>query len=162
MALISDDTLISICPTYGKAKVGWIFPDGSVVQTEFHGHRDALPVEYRERYDELLEQYNRDMDEDLESLEPGEHPALHRFDPEGDSNRQLLRELAEKGYMRFGLWVTDSGGKTVNLDLDGSPKGVRDQHDLIAMIVAGLNIENVYLADATQYGYKRKRQKQFG
>jgi hypothetical protein len=159
MPLVSDDILLSIRPTDGVAKVGWIFPDGAVVQVPFYGHHDALPQQYRDRYLELVEQYNREMDDDLASLEPDEHPAMHRFDPEGDSNLRLLEELAHDGYLRFGLWTRDGD---VVLDLDGSPQSVTKHHDLIAYMVAALAVETVYLADATRYGYKRRRQKQFG
>ncbi len=158
MTTITDDILISICPTLGKAKVGWIFPDGSVVEVDHFYHHTALPEKYQARYIELVDRYNEQMEDDLAALEPDEHPAMHRFDPQGDSNQQLLRELADDGFLRFGLWCN---ADAANLDLDGSKNGVKIHHDLIAYIVAGLDIKNVYLNDVTSYNYKRVRQKQF-
>lgn len=158
--MIPDDVLMTISNRLAarSGAVGWIFPDGSVVLCETHEHYRALPAEYQDRYAELLEIYKEEMYAELDSLGPDEHPAMHRFDPENDTARELLREIAQKGFLRLGVWRQVDGLK---IELDGQQDGVRLHHDVIAYMVAALNVSDVYLGNSSSYNYRRVRQKQF-
>jgi hypothetical protein len=162
--MIPDNILRQIAPkpaaigSMDHAKVGWVFPDGSVVPCRVMAHRDVLPEQYRERYATLLEEYDRDWYEGLDA-NPDEHPEWHRYNPEWDCNRQLLTDLGEANYVRFGLFCPEAG--TVKLELEGSSRGLKTHHDIIAYMVAALGVGDVWWTDSASYSYKRKRQRQF-
>lgn len=163
--MIADDLLRKLIPhpfevgTLAHARAGWIYPDGSVVPCDPMKHRDALPEEYRERYQELLDQYEDSWNDYVESLEPNDHVEWHYYNPESDCNRSLLRELAERGYMRLGIWRMQPS-QEVNIELEGSKNTLKQRHDLLAYLVAGTGAETVYFTNAESYS--RKRQRQFG
>lgn len=100
------------------------------------------------------------MDEDLDSLDPDEHPALHRFDPEGHTTSDHLREISRLGYMRIGV-MSDYRDNSLVLEVNGNKESLKRHHDVISYIVAGLDIREVWFTDYESYSFSRKRQKQF-
>ena len=112
--MIPDSTLRLIVPKpfvsglTDHMRAGWIFPDRSLVPCAITAHRDVLPEQYRERYAELMADYEEAWNESLNDLEPNEHVPWHLYDPEWSSNSTLLRELSELGYMRIGAYQHSS------------------------------------------------------
>jgi hypothetical protein len=156
--MIPDDILRSLSLTDNKSKVGWIFPDGSVVPCEIMGHRDVLPQKYREWYDSYLAKYQQEMDDDLATLDDDEHPAMHRFDPHGDAENDLFQAMADEGYIRFGMVQMP---QQAMLDLNGTPEAVKRHHDVIAYLVAAHAISYVSLTNIKVSHPRRTRQMQF-
>jgi hypothetical protein len=146
----------ALSPTLNSL-VGWVMPRGGIVFTETHEHRSALPKEWQDRYTELLHAAERAIEDQLEEeyrLYPDEHPAYHRFDADSDADDALLRQLAEEGYMRFGIWRT---GGDVRMEVTATPALVK-RHDLaVRELVSEALVEAVYLDEITQYGTRRKR-----
>lgn len=155
--LPSDEILKAIASaTIGGAKAGWIFPDGSVVLCDFFEHRKVLPAIYQERYQEYLELHERYMDEELATLEPNEHPAMHRFDPSGGAENDLMNGLAKDGYVRFGVFKNT---QDIIFDVRTSTEALKLHHYTIAYICSAIAASRVYFED--QRNHKRKRLREF-
>lgn len=156
--MVSDDVLRALRPMGRETKAGWIFPDGSVVPCRVMHHRDVLPVEYRNRYDVLLEEYDQMMWEHLDSLGEDEHPEMHQFNPEEECDETLLGELAGQNFLRFGIVRKNDD---LILELSGVKDGVVHHQEVIAYVVAGLSIDRVILCDISTTYHNRTEQKQF-
>jgi hypothetical protein len=145
---ISDEIFLALKPERGSDKAGWIFPNGSIVPCRPLHHREVLPREYQIRYDELLEYHNSNMEDELASLEPDEHPAMHRFDPEGCTENDLLSELATAGYVRFGI---HANSKNILIDIQCDKKTLILRNILISDLAAILGATILYWENPLNY-----------
>jgi hypothetical protein len=123
-------------------------------------HRDVLPEKWQQRYRELLDNYHDQMNDSLSSLGEDDHPEMHRFDPEGDTNDDLMVELAREGYARFGIHMSKKTSR-LQMEIYTNRETIRLHHDVIAYMVAGLDIGEVMLVDITTTYHTRTRQTQF-
>lgn len=92
-----------------KSCAAWIDPDNNVHLVDFFDHMKFFknyPVmgEFYDAYQSQLD-YNQQMiDDDLASLDPNEHPAMHRFYGINDEARDILYlEAYNRGWVRLGV-----------------------------------------------------------
>lgn len=93
---------------FEATNMGWLTAEGDLLPCTLHNHLEALATvprfaEAYERYDQIRRSNAEDMQRDLESLEPDEHPAMHRFDGMDDDARDELMKVAyTAGWIRLG------------------------------------------------------------
>lgn len=92
-----------------QTKYGWLSPDKQIYPVRFHEHFAFLATR-PELYDQFtqftqtVEANDREMQDDLDSLEPDEHPAMHRFDGMNDEAREILiNHIYSIGWIRLGF-----------------------------------------------------------
>lgn len=119
-------------------QTGWITPEGSILFCDPMEHLDVLEgTSLDEAYREYLREVElneESMYSDLDSLPPGEHPAMHRFDGMNDDARDDLLETAYGlGWVRFGCGGIFS--KQCWLEVYGSPERVSElRRDLVGLV----------------------------
>lgn len=92
-----------------KDEVAWIDPNGQVHLVDHYEHLNFFKdhPDMGEAYNELqraLEGNQDEIDQAMFDLEPGEHPAMHRFAFMDDEDRsQLYWEAYSKGWVRLGV-----------------------------------------------------------
>lgn len=94
---------VDLLQRFRASRFGWLNPSGELIVCKSFGHVEALGKQ--DRYEQLYQESEDAMEEELASLEPDEHPALHRFDSSGDARRGVMLEAYNEGWVRLGLWA---------------------------------------------------------
>lgn len=124
-----------------KNQAGWITGDGDIINSKFLEHLDvlvgtALDKEYH-NYLDRCEANEEEMNNDLENLDPDEHPAMHRFAFMNDDARDDLYHAAySAGWVRFGVSNIYKGSCT--LEVHGSTNRLNEMRKDITKLVADL------------------------
>jgi hypothetical protein len=146
---------------FSKLKFGWVFPDGKLVACRLYDHYEVLGAKYKDRYRELVDDYQRSMNDQLdqEQEEAGDgyyHPAMHRFDPEGDAQHDVIHELYRDGYLRVG---TGKSGKNIFLEFEGTRAAFDRNRELAKAMFELLDYSECFLAiPSPDHWVKTKRE----
>jgi hypothetical protein len=128
---------ITVVEEFLKLRFGWITPTGELIACELYSHWAALGDKYRERYEELVSDYNHDVDRQLNAEQEAAgddgyyHPAMHRFDAHGDSVRTLEDELYGEGYVRLGIILPRVRTEPRDLEAYGVAEGIERHRELL-------------------------------